>query len=93
MLKECLSAQLLLRYTDKKSNRLKYSFTHSLILEGGTGIKRRVGILVMCPCSTKGRVSLVIGKQKQSERLQKRRWAEVAEVTGKCNVWYNSLAT
>jgi len=37
--------------------------------------------LVMCSCSTKGRVSLVIGKQRQRERqrrqrLQKRRWAE-----------------
>jgi len=27
-------------------------------------------------CSTKGQASLVIGKQRQREKLQKRRWAE-----------------
>jgi len=36
-------------------------------------------ILIKCiviSCSTKGRASLVIGKQRQRERLLKRRWAE-----------------
>jgi len=49
----------------------------------------------------KGQVSLVIGKQRQRERLQKIRWVdeeaglrwpgtEVAAVTGKCTMWYNN---
>jgi len=30
----------------------------------------------MDSCNSKGRASLVIGKQRQRDRLQKRRWAE-----------------
>jgi len=46
--------------------------------------------IVMYSCSTKGRVSLVIGKRKQRVRLQKRRWeeaeAEVARGRGRWQV-------
>jgi len=30
----------------------------------------------MCSCITKGQASLVLGKQRQRERVQTRRWAE-----------------
>jgi len=33
-------------------------------------------LLVVCSVSTKGQVSLVIGKQRQTKNLQKLRWVE-----------------
>jgi len=41
----------------------------------------------MCSCSTKGRASLIIEKQRQRKRWAEEEvaaWTEMEEVTGKC---------